>query len=49
MSGEAALSKMKEILTKDVPYGAKVEIVNTRAASGWNATDYEPYFDSALK
>lgn len=33
----------------DIPYGAKVEIYNVRAGSGWNSQGYEPYFDSALK
>ena len=46
---DKAVDKMKEILLKDIPYGAKAEIINSRAASGWNGADYEPYFQDAIK
>lgn len=46
---DKAVDKLKEILLKDIPYGAKVDIINTRAASGWNGADYESYFQDAMK
>lgn len=46
---EKAESTLKEILLTDVPYGAKAELLNLRASTGWNATEYEPYFVSAVK
>ena len=49
MAADVALQRMKEVLLKDVPYGAKVELINSRASAGWNANDFEPYFENALK
>jgi len=28
----------------DIPYNAKVELTNVRASGGWNAAEYEQYF-----
>lgn len=35
--GHTSEQKLRDILEKDVPYGAKVEIYNVRAGSGWNS------------
>ena len=34
---------------KDVPYNAKAELNNCRASTGWNSSEYEPYFEEAME
>ncbi|KAA5836268.1 M20/M25/M40 family metallo-hydrolase [Saccharopolyspora hirsuta] len=45
---EAALRAVREKLTTDVPYGAKVTFGHTEAGLGWNAPDLAPWLETAL-
>ncbi len=45
----AALAAIKERLTTDVPYGAKVELSGLETGAGWNAPDAEPWLADALE
>lgn len=45
---EAAKKKFAEILTTNVPYGAKVEITGLSAGSGLNAPEMDPKFEKIV-
>ncbi|AOS66116.1 M20/M25/M40 family metallo-hydrolase [Actinoalloteichus hymeniacidonis] len=45
---DAALAALREVLTSDVPYGARVELDRSECAPGWNAPDVAPWLDEAL-
>ncbi|WP_285750358.1 M20/M25/M40 family metallo-hydrolase [Lentzea sp. NBRC 105346] len=45
---EAALEKVKQILTTDVPYGATVELSRIETGNGWNAPELAPWLRTAL-
>eukprot|EP01110_Echinostelium_bisporum_P007654 TRINITY_DN2871_c0_g1_i3.p1 TRINITY_DN2871_c0_g1~~TRINITY_DN2871_c0_g1_i3.p1 ORF type:complete len:289 (+),score=124.35 TRINITY_DN2871_c0_g1_i3:327-1193(+) len=43
-----AANKLKEILEKDAPYGAKVSFNYDKAGSGWNASPLNPWLEKAI-
>ncbi len=45
---EAVLAELKERLLADPPYGAKVTITRSEAASGWNSPPLAPWLVAAL-
>ncbi len=46
---EAATEAMREILTKDPPYGARVEFEAEHGADGWNAPELAPWLGEAIE
>jgi acetylornithine deacetylase/succinyl-diaminopimelate desuccinylase-like protein len=48
LDGEAAGSRLKELLESDPPYGAKVTLQLEKAASGWNAPALSPWLEQAV-
>ncbi|MFN0243088.1 MAG: M20 family metallopeptidase [Planctomycetota bacterium] len=46
---EKATKKLKEILEKDPPYGAKVHFEMEAANGGWNAPELAPWLDQSVK
>jgi len=49
VNAEEGIEKLKAILTKDPPFGAKVEVAATLIAKGWCAKGYPAKFKEALK
>ncbi|MCI2418951.1 M20/M25/M40 family metallo-hydrolase [Saccharopolyspora sp. K220] len=45
---EAALRAVRETLTADVPYGARVSFEHSETGLGWNAPDLAPWLAAAL-
>ena len=45
---EAALAELEQVLTTDVPYGARVELSGLAAENGWCAPAAAPWLDAAL-
>jgi acetylornithine deacetylase/succinyl-diaminopimelate desuccinylase-like protein len=45
---QAALAELRQALTTDVPYGAKVELADAIAQDGWNAPALAPWLSEAL-
>jgi acetylornithine deacetylase/succinyl-diaminopimelate desuccinylase-like protein len=39
---------VQELLTKDPPYGAQVEITDVDSATGWNAPAFAPWLEDAM-
>ncbi len=48
LSADKAAVRLKEILEKDPPYGAKVTFKAEKAGSGWNAPAFESWLEKAL-
>ncbi|GAA0651881.1 M20/M25/M40 family metallo-hydrolase [Kutzneria viridogrisea] len=44
----AGLTALQEALTKEVPYGAQVELSRVENADGWNAPELAPWLSQAL-
>ena len=40
---------MKEILLKDPPYDARVEVKDVRAGFGWTAPKYDEFLEKAIE
>jgi acetylornithine deacetylase/succinyl-diaminopimelate desuccinylase-like protein len=49
VNAEEGFEKLKAILTKDPPFGAKVEVTAAQLAKGWYAKGYPPKFKEELK
>jgi len=49
VNAKKALEKISEILLKDPPYGAKIEIRNAKPANGWHANEFDPKLDEFMK
>eukprot|EP00826_Nyctotherus_ovalis_P047816 TRINITY_DN555_c0_g1_i2.p1 TRINITY_DN555_c0_g1~~TRINITY_DN555_c0_g1_i2.p1 ORF type:complete len:241 (+),score=41.70 TRINITY_DN555_c0_g1_i2:673-1395(+) len=49
IDAEEGFEQLKAILTKDPPFGAKIEVIATLTAKGWYARGYPPKFKEALK
>jgi acetylornithine deacetylase/succinyl-diaminopimelate desuccinylase-like protein len=45
---ERATARLKEILEKDPPYGARVRFEGEKAGSGWNAPELAPWLGKAV-
>jgi acetylornithine deacetylase/succinyl-diaminopimelate desuccinylase-like protein len=45
---QAALAQLKQALTTDVPYGARVELSGLAAENGWCAPPTAPWLEAAL-
>jgi acetylornithine deacetylase/succinyl-diaminopimelate desuccinylase-like protein len=45
---QAALAQLRQALTTDVPYGAKVELADVIAQDGWNAPALAPWLSESL-
>ncbi|RMH40779.1 MAG: M20/M25/M40 family metallo-hydrolase [Deltaproteobacteria bacterium] len=45
---QAALDRVRALLTADPPYGARVEVTRAEAASGWDAPPVAPWLERAL-
>jgi acetylornithine deacetylase/succinyl-diaminopimelate desuccinylase-like protein len=48
VNAEAAATRLKELVEKDPPYGARVRFSAGQAASGWHAPQTAPWLDKAL-
>ena len=48
LDGQAALARVKTLLEKDPPYGAKVTFTPAGANAGWNAPPLAPWLEAAL-
>ena len=48
-NGEAAARKLKELLEKDPPYGARVSFDYGQSATGWNAPATAPWLEKAME
>jgi len=46
---EQAKKIITDLLTKDVPYNAKVTLDKWQQATGWNAPEYSPFLENAIK
>jgi acetylornithine deacetylase/succinyl-diaminopimelate desuccinylase-like protein len=44
----AAAARLKQILEKDPPYGAKVTFLSEKAGTGWNAPALQPWLEQAI-
>jgi len=49
LDGKKAGELLKELLLRDPPYGAKVELVLEKASSGWNAPAQSPWLTRAIE
>jgi acetylornithine deacetylase/succinyl-diaminopimelate desuccinylase-like protein len=49
LDAKQAATKLKTILEKDPPYGAKVEFHSDDAASGWNAPETKPEIEALVQ
>jgi acetylornithine deacetylase/succinyl-diaminopimelate desuccinylase-like protein len=49
LAGETAARKLKQLLEKDPPYGARVSFDYGQAATGWNAPPLAPWLERALE
>ncbi|MEM7204158.1 MAG: M20 family metallopeptidase [Planctomycetota bacterium] len=49
MDTEQATARLREILTKDPPYGAKVEFHAEQGGAGWNAPKLAPWLEAATE
>jgi acetylornithine deacetylase/succinyl-diaminopimelate desuccinylase-like protein len=45
---EAAVPKVRELLTSDPPYGARVTFEGTEGATGWDAPPLAPWLEAAI-
>lgn len=45
---DAALACLRDTLTQDPPYGAKVTFESGMGAGGWNAPAFEPWLDASM-
>ena len=48
LDAPGAGKRMKQLLEKDPPYGAKVSFEYGQAASGWDAPQLAPWLDRAV-
>lgn len=48
LEAEEKKKDLEEILTKNPPYNAKVEVLKTVYAKGWNSPDNQKYLDDIL-
>mmetsp|Transcript_24422 Transcript_24422/g.21611 ORF Transcript_24422/g.21611 Transcript_24422/m.21611 type:complete len:479 (+) Transcript_24422:68-1504(+) len=49
LNADKAFDSVKEILEKNPPYGAKVELLKGNNNHGWSAPDFADYLSNALK
>ena len=49
LDGEAALEKVREVLTTDPPYGARVTFEGAEAASGWHAPPLAEWLEESVQ
>lgn len=40
---------LRELLTKDTPFGASVSVEQFEMGEGWNSATYEPWFEEAIQ
>lgn len=48
LTAESAKKSLEEVLTKDIPYGAKVHLDIVAGAKGWNAPTYSKFLGDAI-
>jgi acetylornithine deacetylase/succinyl-diaminopimelate desuccinylase-like protein len=48
LAGAAASERLKQILEKDPPYGARVTFQSEKASAGWNAPAFQPWLEQAI-
>lgn len=48
LSCEVAQAEVRQLLTTDIPYGAKVDLEFEGPATGWNAPELAPWLDRSL-
>ncbi len=48
LAGPPAAERLKQILEKDPPYGAKVTFTSEKSGAGWNAPAFQPWLEQAI-